>query len=244
VDDAPSALDLSKLPRPLRSSDPNDPPPRHRLRVWLEAAGNDVGTGPHTGRSEPIDFVVVSETELLSEIANEEEYLQVSLEDRGALRLRRAQSKLWQLNKQLAAAKRGDLPALWVRAGEVRETVELASASVRDVHADFRRIVRELQANRVRADLIDRVEKTICGPLGEVLHREFAQSAEGLKELSKRLDGNDVGQARKAGTAAGEQLDALVGRIGNAVAATRDLAEVNRLIKKLRDVESLIFDRR
>jgi hypothetical protein len=33
-------------------------------------------------------------------------------------------------------------------------------------------------------------------------------------------------------------------RIDKTVAATRDLDEVNRLIKKLRDVESLIFDRR
>ena len=58
ADDASSALDLSKLPQLFKDTDPDQPPCRHRLRVWLEATDNDTATGPHTGRSEPITFVV------------------------------------------------------------------------------------------------------------------------------------------------------------------------------------------
>src|SRR5207247_527434 len=100
ADDASAALDLGKLPRLLRGTDPNEPPPRYRLRVWLEATDN-AAAGPHTGRSEPFTFVVLSEFELLSEIANEEESLQLNLEDR-LRRLREAQLRLRQLNAMWA----------------------------------------------------------------------------------------------------------------------------------------------
>jgi len=242
ADDASSALDLSKLPQLFPKADADQPPCRYRLRVWLEATDND----NKTGRSEPVIFVVVSERELLSEVANEEELLQLDLEDRVAGRLRRARSELQRLIERLPTATPDQLPDLYRRASEVEEAVNRAAERVQDVHTGFRRIVRELQANRVRADMIDRVKKTVCGPLDVALRREFPRAAEALGEWCKRLDGVDAAQARKDGARAANLFDDLVGRIGKAVDATRDLEKVNRqirmLLKTQQDVEHLLWD--
>jgi hypothetical protein len=243
ADDAPSALDLSKLPHLFPEPGADQPSPRYRMRVWLEATDNDNKTGPHSGQSEPITFVVVPELDLLVEVAKDEELLQICFEDRVLDRLRRAQSKLRTLNERLAAVTPDQLPYLSARAQEVAEAVERATEYAQDVHADFRRIARELRTNRVRANMIDRVEKKICEPLDEVLRREFVP-ATALRDLSKRLESDDVGQMRKAGAAASKQIDELVGRVDKTVAAIRELDEINRHIRKLRDIEDLIFNRR
>jgi hypothetical protein len=240
-DDASSALDLSKLSHLFRAPDPDLPPCRYRLRVWLEATA----AGAHAGRSEPITFVVVSEFEFLSEVANEEELLQLTLEDRVADRLRRAKRDLDRLNERLATARTEQFPDLHWRANDVAAAVTRATESVQDVRTDFRRIALELRANRVRADMIERVEKAICVPLDESLRKEFPRVNEALGELTKRLDGIDADQARKAGAAAGGQLDALIARIGKAIAAARDLEKANRQIrselKTREDIERLLW---
>ena len=111
------------------------------------------------------------------------------------------------------------------------------------VHHDVQRIVRELKANRVRADVIDRVEKTIFGPLDEALRREFERSTEALRELHTCLDSDDVAPARKAGITAAEQLDALVSRTDKIVDAVRELGSAIRLIKTKQMLDDLLGDR-
>jgi hypothetical protein len=247
ADDASSALDLAKLPHLFREPDADQPPSRYRLRIWLEATDNDVDTGPRTGRSEPVTFVVVPELELLSEIAKEEELLQLTLEDRAAERVRMARFDLQKLNDRLAVATADQISHLYGRAVDIADAVNRASEYVQDIHTDFRRIIRELRANRVRADMIDRVEKSVCGPLDEALRREFPRSAKALAELCKRLEGDNTDQARKDGAAADVQLDALVSRVGELVEATRKLGDVNRLIRMLlntqQNTDRLLRDR-
>ncbi|HTK78303.1 MAG TPA: hypothetical protein VL371_23785 [Gemmataceae bacterium] len=237
ADDASSALDLGKLSQLFREPGANPELSHYRLRVCLEATSNDRDNDPRTGRSEPVTFVVISELELLSEIGKEEELLQHSLEDRAADRLRRARFDFRKLNDRLASATPEQFPGLDRRAEEVAEAVGRASESVQDVHADFRRIVRELRANRVRAAMIDRVEKTARAPLDDALRREFVRAAEAMGELRKRLDGDDAEQARKAGAAAGRQLDALVGRLSKVVDGTKDLVDLNQNIRMLLRIE-------
>src|SRR5207248_664288 len=113
----------------------DEPPLRFRLRVWLEATDNDIETGPHTRRGEAFTFVVVSELELLSEVAKEEELLRLNLEDRVAGRLRKAQFDLRTLNERLAASTPDRVRDLDSRADEVAEAVTRAAERVREVHA-------------------------------------------------------------------------------------------------------------
>lgn len=245
ADDASSALDLSKLAHLFKDIDPDKPPCHYRVRVWLEATDNSTETGPHTGRSEPITFVVVSELELLAEVANEEELLQWKLDDRVAERARRVQFNLQKLNDRLTAAKADQFPEFWWRATDAAESLKRAPEDIQDLETDYRRIVRELRANRVRADMIDRVEKTVCGQLDESLRREFTRSADAIDELCKRLEGDDVAKARKAVAAAEGRLDALLGRIRKVVDATRELNRVNRDIrlqlKLQQDIERILW---
>jgi hypothetical protein len=241
ADDAVSALDLGKLTRPPRGK-ADEPPPRARLRVCLEASTVG-GPEPRTARSEPVTLVVVSEVELLAEIANEEEILLLDLEDRVVRRLREARLRLRNLNLDRPP---GDIRAdgLHDRAVEVREAAEKVAAAIGDAHTGYRRIVRELKANRVRASMVDRVEKAICDPLGGALRGECARSNEVLKKWCDRLADGDPNAASKAGVAVGEAVDALLERMDKVIKAARELDRVNREIKQLRDVENLIFDRR
>jgi hypothetical protein len=235
--DPASALDLGKLPQALKEKDEKKPQPRYRLRIDLTAIDTDVETGPHTARGkESFTFLVVSENELLAEVAKEEELLGLKLEDE-AKRLRDARPTLGKINTDLAAAKAADLPALGERAEGVVEAFERSRTVSGEVADDYRRILRELRANRVSSAVIGRVEKAVCEPLDGVLRREFAQSAEALGDLSKALKGRDPDRARKAGTAAVKQLDGLAERLDKVVGAMHDLDAVNRLIRTLKDLE-------
>ena len=106
----------------------------------------------------------------------------MTLEDRVAERVRRARFDLQKLNDRLAAATADQFPDLWCATADVAESVKRAPEYIQDVETDYRRIALELRANRVRADMIDRLEKTICGQLDESLRREFARSAESIDE--------------------------------------------------------------
>src|SRR5262249_5072296 len=87
-----------QFPR-LKVSDERDTQPRYQLRLWLVATDNNVETGPSVGQSkEKFTFVVVSEFELLAEIAKEEEGLHVKLEDT-VTRLKDTQLKLNQVTE-------------------------------------------------------------------------------------------------------------------------------------------------
>ena len=67
----------------LKISDPNAIQPRYRMRLWVTATDSNVETGPHTGKSkDQFNILIVSENELLSEIAKEEEGLYVKLDGR------------------------------------------------------------------------------------------------------------------------------------------------------------------
>jgi hypothetical protein len=236
-DDPAWALDLSKLPRTLKETDERSIQPRYRLRVGLAAADNDVETGPHTTRTqEPFTLLVVSENELLVEVAKEEERLRLDLTD-GADRLREARAAVRGITQDLAAAKPEPFGALGERAARLGKGFERTSAIARDVQTDYRRILQELKANRVNAGMIKRVEKGVCEPLEATLRREFTQAKRALGELGEALKGRDADLARKAGLAAGEQLDSLGDRLDKVVAAMNDLATVNQLLKVVQDLQ-------
>src|SRR5207253_3125391 len=66
----------------LKVTDERQSQPRYRMRLWVVAEDNNVETGPGVSPSkEKFTFIIVSENELLVEIAREEEGLHVKLED-------------------------------------------------------------------------------------------------------------------------------------------------------------------
>ena len=107
----------------------------------------------------------------------------------------------------------------------IRWAVEKAAADDRDVHTDYRRIVRELKTNRVRADMVDRVEKKICEPLDEALRGEFDRTAEALTRLGPASKRRRRRRRREGRYRGWRELDALVGRSTRRSPRTRELAQ-------------------
>ena len=53
---------------------------------------------------------------------------------------------------------------------------------------DYRKILKELQANRVRAKITEKVERNICEPLDLAINQEFLHADESIAAFQKTLD--------------------------------------------------------
>lgn len=226
---------LQQFPR-LKVSDERDTQPRYQLRLWLVATDNNVETGPSVGQSkEKFTFVVVSEFELLAEIAKEEEGLHVKLEDT-VTRLKDTQLKLNQVAEELAAKLPEDqLRGMALRSQELEDVIVKASDMTREVHTDYSRILKELIVNRVGKKMIERVEDDICKPLEGALNQEFVRSQETLKAFRETLEAKKPD--KKATELARQRLDELIDRLDKVLGAMGDLTNINKLILVVRTLE-------
>ncbi len=228
----------------LKVDETRDIQPRYRMQLWVEAVDNDVETGPHRGLSkEKLTFLIVSENELLSEIAKEEEGLYTKLLDR-VNNLQEGGAKLDRIKEDLTAAalKAEQFGGMAVRTDDVAQTVERAEGIIGEVHGDYRRILQEMVVNRVQAGMIDRVEKQICNPLQDALEKDFPSVKQGLADLRKALDGEGdlsakTASGRKATDEARERLNTLVRKLTGVLDQMQQLAGINELIKMVRNIE-------
>lgn len=241
-DDGPAALDLSKLPRPIPRAEPDTPPAWYRLTVRLEATARAADAGMFTGRSEPCILIVVPEIDLLLEIAKEEEMLALTFDEKVEVRLRQPQRLFDKLKPQLVPKEPEEIVGLDAAAIESQKQLDRVLESIQEIRDDFRRILRELRLNQVRAEMLVQVEKTVVEPLND-LERQCAQFRKTLGGICESLEKGDSAKARKAGIKAGEQLDDLVVRRIKVTRALRDLQNRNEDLKLHRIIEDLIGDR-
>ena len=114
---------LDLLPLGLRVTDDAQMQPRYRLRLEIAAVDGNVETGPGTGASkEKFTIMLVSENELLGEIAKEEESLHVKLED-ALNKLKEGRTKLEQVLQELPTLKGDEFSPMTRRSEELQETV-------------------------------------------------------------------------------------------------------------------------
>ena len=144
-------------------------------------------------------FFLVSENELLTEIAKEEEQLFVKLDERyqGLLDM---QNKLAQVNLDLSSSslKADQLGAMSARTDQVSETLEKAQNTTREVYTDYARILREMKANQVSERYLERVEKTIVDPLKRI-DSNFEDTRDAVANFRKALDSKEMEPSRKTG---------------------------------------------
>lgn len=233
LDPADEFFDVEKLG--LRVSGDNQVQPHFRLRLVVTATDNNIETGPGVGQSkERFNFLVISENELLTEIAKEEESLHVKLEDT-VNRLKEARGKLDHVSQELPRLKPEEFSPIARRAEEIAEVVVRCWDFTREVHTDYRRILKELQANRVQPGIINRVERNICEPLEAALNQEFVRTDDAARLFHKALE------ERKADLKAAEQLRAnleqLIDRLSRVLDAMGDVTTINKLIALLVEVE-------
>jgi hypothetical protein len=241
-------FDLLKLVRGPKIANEREIQPHYRMQVWLEAADNDILTGPHRSQGkEKFTFQVVSVNELLSEIAKEEESLHLKLDDM-ASRLKEGRSKLDQVIADLATTtpKAEQFAPMSVRAEEIEQVREKSETATGEVLTDYQRILREMKFNRVQRvqpEIIDRIQRTIADKLEDIIHGDFPATREGFDQLHKVLDNKDVEvaaraeQSRKAAGEARDRLETLIKHLDQVLNSMEQLTNINTLIKQITRLE-------
>lgn len=230
-------LDLRDRLPDLRVKEEFAVQPRYRLNLTVAAVDNNILTGPSRSENKepPFTVLVVSEPELLVEIAKEEETQHLKTEDAVA-RLREARQKLDKVVEQLPGTADEQLSTLGQRAQEVQDGVAKARDVVQDVFNDYSRLLRELKLNRVSPRLITKVEGEICMPLEAILKGEFVRAEEATEAYRKELD-----SGRRPGPAptglARQRLDELIRRLDQVMAAMGEVTTINKLVATLREIE-------
>jgi hypothetical protein len=213
------------------------------LRLSVGATDNNVETGPSPARTKaPFFFLIVSENDLLAQIAMEEEVLSERLE-KVMQKLQNSKLSLSEQSSKLTTG--GDLELVRIRADDIRRNV-LDSASVtREVHMDYTRILRELQVNRIGRGKIEDVRDRIVLPLEEIVnpnYGDFAATEEAAQKLYQDLD-DDVAAKRPPRSdvhlqnveQTRLQLDKLMGRLNDVLIA------MGEGIVEARIIESVVF---
>ena len=214
------------LPR-LKALDPRKEAQFHYLvKISLEAIDNNVETGPGAGRNKsPFTFLVVSENELLGQIALEEEVLRDRL-DKAAFKLRNAKTTIDEQVVKLTMTG-SDYTLVSLRVDDIRKTLLDTGTAAREVHADYRRILRELEVNRVKRTKTDDVREKIVYPLGEIVDPNLGNFATSEASMDKLYTGLDEDATLKRG----EQNRPT--HIENAKGAAQ---QIDRLLQRLNEV--------
>jgi hypothetical protein len=252
LDPLDSDLPLWKTNPNLKMTDPSRPQPRYQMQLWLEAVDNDLDSDktkdgrpqPHLKVSEEkFTIFLVSENELLTEIAKEEEQLYAKIDERyqGLLDM---QNKLAQVNLDLSssALKADELGAMAARMDQVLEVLEKAQGTTREVYDDYARILREMKANQIGQRFLDRVEKTIVDPLKSI-DRNFEATRESVAGFRKALDNKELAVAERingsktAGKDAKEQMLDLTRAMQKILEAMQKMSSLNDVIKILVEIE-------
>ena len=233
-------------------TDPTRPQPRYQMQLWLEAIDTDLDSEkskdgkpqPHLKVSEEkFTFFVVSENELLTEIAKEEEKQYTDLDDTYQ-RLLETQAKLVQTNLDLTSStlKVEELGPMSARTDQVNEVMEKSQNATKEVYSAYARILREMKTNQVSQKFIDQVEKNIVDPLKSV-DRTFDDTRDSVTGFRTALDSKDIASteridgSRKAGTAAKEQVRHLVLAIDKILASMQKMTDINELVKRIAEIE-------
>jgi hypothetical protein len=246
LDPLASDLPLWKTNPGLKQTDPSRPQPRYQMQLWLEAVDNDLDSDktkdgrpqPHLKLSEErYTFFLVSENELLTEIAKEEEQLYGKLDERyqGLLD---TQNKLTQVNLDLSssALKVEELGAMSARTDQVQEMLEKGQNTAREVYTDYARILKEMKANQVSERFLNRVEKTIVDPLKKI-DGTFEDTRTAVANFRKALDDKEIEPSRTTGKDAKEQMLALTRALEKILASMQKMTELNDVIKILAEIE-------
>ncbi len=209
--------------------------PRYRMRLWLVATDNNVETGPGIGQSkEKFVVLIVSENELLLEIAKTEESLHVKLED-AVYRLKEGKLKLEQVGQELPMLKANEFSPMARRLEEIQETLIKSWDVSREVLTDYQKVLKELQVNQVRPQIIERVEHNICFPLADANNLQFDQTDKALAAFHKALE--DQKKDVPAFDASSKQLQDLIDRLTRVLDAMGDITTINKLIEQLVIIE-------
>ena len=187
--------------------------------------------------------MVVSEYELLAEIAKEEDNLHLKI-DQLLDRLVDYRGKLEEdVIRQLKDPKFEEkfFSPLAAQAQEFVDSITSGAVTTKEVHDHYARILRELQYNRVRVDVIKKVE-TIVTLLDNAVRNEFVQAEEAQRAFQQSLEGNPKNKTPPRfdpvlAENAQKRLQDLINQLERIKGAMGDITNLNRLITALQTLE-------
>ena len=163
---------------------------RYRIEMNLLATDTNFETGPKVGQSvEPVRLLVISEAELLVEIAKDEE-VQIARLDDVLKKLREAQTKLSQTTLRLRdlAPPPDILVSAGVRAQDLAQDVGKARELTTAIQGEYRRLEKEARFNDI-AQTQKRIENEILRDLNQILEAAFPLAEETHKNFLTALVG-------------------------------------------------------
>src|SRR5205085_4389636 len=131
--------------------------------------------GPN--KEPPFNVLVVSEAELLVEIANDERNLHFKMEDT-VNRLKDARLRLEKVAEQVPTIEAAQLGTMALRAQEVVEATSKGRDTAQEVFNEYGRLLREMELNRVMPRLVEKVKGEIVLPLEGALRLDFVRAEE------------------------------------------------------------------
>lgn len=240
--------------------------PHYLMQLWLEAGDTDLQTLKDSqGRPIPkvtpsvnrYPFVIVSENELISEIARDEEGLRAKLKQ-----LVDQPDNLWtdpalihleaELVKEHLDLVSSDVKAEYLagmsnRIGETHKVLLKGRTFTYDVVEEYKRLLREMQINVVNAQYISKVKDTIVDPLSEIEQElfpdtaaavnRFRQNVAAAKDLTGDAFTRAVESARESGVDARTKMRELKAAFDNVLQAMQKLTDINKLVEQLRMIE-------
>lgn len=222
-----SGFDVRKHLARIKPKETKDSQQLYFLKLSIAATDNNIETGPTTSRTKaPFFFIVVSENDLLVQVALEESTLSERLE-KVMVKLQAAKVSINEQINKLPAG--GDLSLVAIRADDIRKTVLDGASVAREVHTDYARILRELEVNRVRKAKIDDVRFKIVMPLEEIINPnfgEFQTTEEAAHKFYLGLDDDvtakrtpNVNQHLANAMQTREQMEKLMGKLNDVLIA-------------------------
>lgn len=239
-------FDVRDLLPELRAGDPDKIGQMHfHLQIAVQATDNNVETGAvyfeqgkrlqGNTRKNPngfLNFLVISENELLAQIALEEGALLEKLEsakekvDAGITSLLEQQSK--------TRDNMPDMESILHRMNEIRTALQTSGNNLRDVQHAYRNIVREMEVNRVRKDRMDKIQYQIIERLDNIV-------------LQSPIDPNNTGSFPRAEESLSKahdavERDAVANRISDAEGHRQNMGDAHRQMVRLSDDIKKLLD--
>lgn len=227
-------LDLRERLRDLKVRDEQQIQPRYRIKLTVNASDFNVESGPGVGTNKepPFTVLVVSEPELLVEIANDERNLHFKMED-AISRLKDARLRIEKIAEELPGLDATRIPTMALRAQEVQDAALRSRDTSQEVLNEFQRLLREMELNRVMPKLVEKVRGEIVFPLEGALRQEFVAVDESTDRFRKDLEAGTKSSADPVKTA----LDRLIERLNRVMDAMGEIKGINDLITTLRAIE-------
>jgi hypothetical protein len=229
----------------------------YQVKVTMELVDTNIETGPGVARPKSVyTFLVVSDTELLAQIGQEEEDLRTLLDEQYK-KLSIAKTKVQDTISKLASPD-PDYGFIAIRSGEVRKQLLSSGEETRKATNAYTRILEEMRVNRLSDERIRTLDRKIVRPLQTLVKTELAAHEKidtsignfGLaddaatafhepidKEVEERTDDRNRDQHLQRARALLLQLDRVMNQLNNVLSAMDDGIDFARSLDQALQIE-------